>query len=469
MTMILPSAWVGYRQRAARPKALARALELRVSVTGLALLFVAAVVGIAGTIGPDARWLGALGRTIAHDGIPRGVPFAAAPSASWPNVPALAELVFSGLEGALGDRGLLLAQLVAVTFGLVVLSRDARSAGAGETGVAAALVVLVPAALLALVGIKAQLFSLALFPLLAALLRSEACRPSRRVWLLVPLLALWSNLHGAVLLGLAVALVCLGLHRLRRHPLESVLVGAAALLALCATPALERTPRYYLGVAGSEAAKRGYGLWAPLSPSSGFDLLLVAGAILLAVAFVRARPPAWELGAAVLLAGLTVHTARNGVWLLLFLAPRAATAVPARGRPRPAVALPVAFLLAGALVAGLVRGPLSIGARDTLIRKAISEARGSAILAESAPAEQIVAAGGRVWIANPLDAFRQDDQRAYIDWLQGKPSGDRLLERARVVVSSADSPSGRRLRGDHRFRLVARSGRYELFVRSPLG
>jgi hypothetical protein len=467
--MILPSTWGGYRQRASGPKALARVHELRVSATALALLFVAAVVGVAGTIGPDARWLGALGRTIAHHGIPRGVPFAAAHSAGWPNVPALGELVFSGLLGAFGDRGLLLAQLAAVTFGLVVASRDARSAGASDAGVAASIYVLVAAALLALVGIKAQLFSLALFPLLAALLRAETRAPSRRVWLLVPLVALWSNLHGAVLLGLAVALVHLGLHRLRRRPLESVLVGGAAVLALCATPALERTPRYYLGVAGSEAAKRGYGLWAPLSPTSGFDLLLAAGAVVLAVAFVRARPPVWELVAAALLAGLTVHTARNGVWLLLFLAPRAAVAVRARGRPRPALAGVAALLLAAALVAGLVRGPLSIGARSTLIRKAIAEARGGPILAESAPAEQIVAAGGRVWISNPLDAFHREDQSAYIDWLQGKPGGDRLLDRARVVVSSADSPSGRRLRHERRFRLVARSGRYELFVRSPLG
>jgi len=463
--MILPSTWGGYRQRASGPKALARVHELRVSATALALLFVAAVVGVMGTIGPDARWLGALGRMIAHDGIPRGVPFAGAPSASWPNVPALAELVFSGLLGAFGDRGLLLAQLVAVTFGLLVLSRDARSAGAGDAAVAASIYVLVPAALLALVGIKAQLFSLALFPLLAALLRAETRAPSRRIWLLVPLVALWSNLHGAVLLGLAVALVYLGLHRLRRRPLESVFVGAAATLALCATPALERTPRYYLGVAGSEAAKRGYGLWAPLSPTSGFDLLLAAGAVVLAVALTRARPPAWELVAAALLAGLTVHTARNGIWLLLFLAPRAAVAVRARGRPGPAVAGVAALLLAGALVAGLVRGPLSVGARAPLIQAAIAEARGGPILAESAPAEQIVAAGGRVWISNPLDAFDRADQGAYIDWLQGKAGGDRLLNRARVVVSSADSPSGRRLGRDPRFRIAATGASYRVFVR----
>ena len=462
--MIRSAASLGYRQLSARPKGRAgvRALDLR---TGLSILVVTAVVGVAGTIGPDARWLGALGRTIAHRGIPHGVPFAAAPSGSWPNVPVLAELVFSGLLGAFGDRGLLAAQLLAVTVGLVVLSRDARRAGAGDAGTAAAIVVLLPAALLALAGIKAQLFSLALFPLLALLLRAETRAPSRRVWLLVPLVALWSNLHGAVLVGLAVAGVYLAVERLRRRPLESLAAGAAAALALCATPALERTPRYYLGVAGSEAAKRGYGLWAPLSPSSGFDLLLVAGAVLLLVEFARARPPAWEIVAAVLLAGLTIHTARNGVWLVLFLVPRAAVAVGIRPRLHPAVAGTLALVFVGAVAAGVARGPLSIGADGDLIRQAIAEAHGGPILAESAPAEQIAAAGGRVWMTNPLDAFRRRDQGDYIDWLEGKPAGDRALGHVRVVLSSANSPSGRRLRRDRRFRVLAADGSYRVFVR----
>ena len=41
----------------------------------------------------------------------------------------LAELVFNGLEGALGDRGLMLAQLLAVGIAMAVLARDARGAG----------------------------------------------------------------------------------------------------------------------------------------------------------------------------------------------------------------------------------------------------------------------------------------------------------------------------------------------------
>jgi hypothetical protein len=376
----------------------------------------------------------------------------------------LAELGFHWLVGAFGDRGLLAAQIVAVAAGTALLARDARREGATDAAAAGAIVLLVPAGLLALAGIKAQLFSLVLLPLLVALLRAEARTPSRRVWLVVPLVALWSNLHGAALVGLAVALAYLALERLRRRPLESLGVAAAATIALCATPALERTPSYYAGVATSEAAERGYGLWAPLDPHSGFDVLLVAGAAILAAGFVRARPRLWEVAVAAALAGATVHTARNGIWLLLFLAPRAAAGARLRPRPRPALAAALALVLAAGAVAGFVRGPFAVGASDALIRQAIATARGEPILAEPASAEQVVAAGGRVWISNPLDAFRDSDQRAYLDWLQGRRGGDRLLRGARVVVVAVDSPGGRRLARDRRFRVLAASSGMRAFV-----
>jgi hypothetical protein len=381
-------------------------------------------------------------------------------------VPVLSELTFHGLQAAFGDRGLLAAQLVAITFGLAVVAWDARRAGATDAGTAAAVALLVPAGLLAFAGIKAQLFSLALFPLLVALLRVESRRPSRRIWLVVPLVALWSNLHGAVLVGLAVVVVYLAFDRMRFRAFESLGFGVAGVLALCATPALERTPRYYLGVATSEAAKRGYGLWAPLTWSSGFDLLLVAGAAMLLVAFVRTRPRLWEIAAAALLTAATVHTARNGIWLLLFLAPRAASAVAIRGRLRPLVAAVLTAALAIGVVLGFVRGPLGVGASERLIRQAIATAQAGPILAEPAAAEQIEEAGGRVWISNPLDAFRRADQRAYVDWLQGRRSGDRPLRQARVVVASTGSPGGRRLSRNHEFSVVAAEGSFRVFLRS---
>jgi hypothetical protein len=442
--------------------------ELNRPWTALAIGFVTATSALAATIGPDARWLVALGRLVTHSGgVPHGVPFAAAPSAAWANVPVLGELAFHAFDAAAGPRGLLAAQLVAVALAMAVVAGDARRAGAADGGVAIALAAIVPGALLALAGIKAQLFSLVLFPVLVALLRSESRRPSRRIWLLVPLLALWSNLHGAVLVGLAATGAYLVLERARRRPGESAGVAAAALLALCLTPALAHTPRYYQAVMSSEAARRGYGLWAPLSFRSGFDLALVVVALVLLVAFLRASPRMWELAFAAVLVALTVHAARDGIWLLLFVAAPAAKTLSLRIKPHLAVVHGVGLVFAVIAVAAIVRGPLETGASSSLIRDAIRVADGRPILADPAAAEQIAAAGGRVWISNPLEAFRRADQRLYLDWLQGRPSGDAVLDRAVVAVVSTRTPSGRRLSRDERFRVVRATSSYRLLARSP--
>ena len=463
-----PRAWPVASRRAVRDRLVPAIGELRRPWTALAVILVTATSAVAATIGPDARWLVALGRLVDHSGgIPRGVPFAAAPSGGWANVPVLGELAFHGLDAAAGPRGLLAAQLVAVALAMAVVAGDARRAGAVDGGVAIALAAIVPGAILALAGIKAQLFSLILFPVVVALLRSESRRPSRRIWLLVPLVGLWSNLHGAVLVGVAAVGSYLVLERARRRPGESAGIASLALLALCATPALAHTPRYYHAVMTSEAARRGFGLWAPLSLHSGFDLAFVAVALVLLVAFVRARPRLWELAFAALLAGLTVHAARDGVWLLLFLAAPAAKKLSLRLEPHVAVVHGVGLVLAVIAVLAIVRGPLETGASSSLIRKAIRVADGRPILADPAAAEQLAAAGGRVWISNPLEAFRRTDQSAYIDWLQGRPSGHAVLDRTVVAVVSTRSPSGRRLSHDERYGIVAASSSYRLLVRSP--
>src|SRR5947208_1748060 len=188
-----------------------------------------------------------------------------------------------GLTSAAGDRGLLAAQVVAVAAALAILAWDLRRAGADDLGGALVLLLVVLGALQALVVIRSQLFSVLFFPTLIALLRIEARKPSARVWLLLPLLALWSNLHGAVLIGLAVAAAYLVFERGRRQPFLGATVLGGSAFAICATPALQHTPDYYLGVLLNEAARRGVQLWAPLSPSSGFDLLLLATGVTLAM------------------------------------------------------------------------------------------------------------------------------------------------------------------------------------------
>ena len=433
----------------------------------LAVAVGTALAAVAGTIGADSRWLSALGRVIVdRDRIPDGVPYASAPSAGWHNVPVLAELILRWLTSAAGDRGLLAAQVVAVAVGLAVLAVGLRREGSDELGAALALLVVVVGALPALVIIRSQLFSLLLFPVLIVLLRAEARTPSARIWLLPFLLAVWSNLHGAVLVGLAISAAYLVLARARMEPLVAAGTLLASALAVCATPALEHTPDYYLGVLRNDAARRGIGLWAPLSLRSGFDLVLLAASIVLLVLALRARPALWELVALAALAVLTVRTARSGAWLLFFAAAPAARSLrlePGRKSPLAGPALLVAAALA---VFGLIRGPSAKDAGAGLLHKALLRAAGTPILAEALPAEQVALAGGRVWMSNPLDAFPHRDQRVYLDWLEGLPGGDSALRHApRVAIVIRNSDAEKRLRRSRDFERVAEDTDAALYVR----
>jgi hypothetical protein len=415
-----------------------------------------ATAALAGSLGADSRWLAALGRSIVEKGsIPDGVPYAAANSHDWPNTLAFSELIFYGLDHVGGERGLLLAQVVAVAVAFLVLGALLLRTGATDASAAMVLVVVAAGSLGAIAVVRVQLFSLLLFPVVLTLLHREARAPSRAVWLLVPLAALWSSLHGAVLVGVAVAGSYLILDRLRREPRTALAVLAASVLALALTPTLERTPGYYAGVFENEAARRAYGLWAPLGVG-GFDLLLIVAAAVLLVLAVRARPAPWELAALAGLAVLTVRSGRIGVWLLFVAAVPAARGLAVRFPLRPRLA--AVGLAATALLAaiGVADGPLPVGGSDGLIRQAIAESRGTPILADSVLAEQVALAGGRVWMANPLDAFERRDQRTYLDWLQGHPGGARALaESGRVVLVRKESDLGRHVARDRALRQVA--------------
>lgn len=397
---------------------------MRLGAPAVVVTLACAVVATVGIVGGDSRWLAALGRTIVDRGsIPHGVPYASAPSGDWPNVPVLAELLLHWLVAGLGDHGLLLAQVVAVGAALALLAVDMRRNGSDETAAAVVLAVIVVGASATLVVIRLQLFSLVLFPALVLLLRSQARSPSRWIWLVPVLLALWSNLHGAVLVGLVVAAIYLALSRLRRRPLESAGVLLASVVAVSATPALERTPAYYVGVLRNEAARQGEGLWAPLSIHSGFDVVLIATAVILVGLALRRRPALWELAALGALAYLTIRTARSGVWLLFFAGPLAAPSLHLSARmrrPWPAL-LAVAISLAAAYE--VATGPHSPDVSGRLVRETMRQAHGTAVLADDRFAEQLALAGGRIWMGNPLDAFPRRDQAVYLDWLEGRANG----------------------------------------------
>jgi hypothetical protein len=435
----------------------------------LAAAAAAAVSALFGTVAADARWLAALGRYIVdHGSIPGFVPYAAAPSSGWHDAPALGQIVFHGLEALGGDRALLVVQVLVVAAAFALIGHDTTASGAPGGASLLVSLLLIPAAFVSLPLVRVQVFSLLLFPLLALLLRSEARRPSRRIWLVPPLLALWANLHGAVLVGLGVTVIYFVVDRLRRQPWTALAGCALSVVAVFATPSLWDTGSYYAGVLGNEAARRGVGQWAPLSPGSGLDLTFLVCAVLLALLAYRGRPTAWEVVALVALAVLAGRTARGGVWFAFLAAAPAARGLRRQRAPRPQVAAPLLLVLAAIAVIGLVRGPHASGADRPLLRRALDRAAGTPILATELLGEQVALAGGRVWLGNPIDAFRRRDQRVYLDWLEGDRAGDVALSHApRVVLVGPNSRPERRLRRDRRFRVLARDANAVLYVRMP--
>ena len=112
-------------------------------------------------------------------------------------------------------------------------------------------------------------------------------------------------------------------------------------LSLLATSAGLGTPAYYLGVLGNEAAVRGSDLWAAPDLGNPLDLAMLAAAAVLLGMCVRRGLPLWEWLATAGLVVAMLMTARNGVWLVLFVAPAAAglrragaVAEPPAPRPR---------------------------------------------------------------------------------------------------------------------------------------
>jgi hypothetical protein len=77
------------------------------------------------------------------------------------------------------------------------------------------------------------------------------------------------------------------------------------------------------------------------------------------------------------------------------------------------------------------------------------------VLAETIPAEEVELAGGRIWVADPIDAFRTRDQRTYLDWLRGRPGGREAVAHASLVLVVDGSAAARAAARDPRLARVA--------------
>ena len=347
------------------------------------------------------------GRDIVQHGLPQTDRLMAfTHGRSWQDQQWLAHLLSYGLYSlgglplvALVDTACLLAAL-----GIAMLA--ARALGGSATWIAAVaspvMLLLVPSTA------RAQTFAMPLFAVLIWLLARDVRTPDRRIWLIVPMLVLWANLHGSVLLASALVLLrcAVGIGfavrarsaRDLRRPLG---LAAVAVLAPFASPYGPKLISYYSGTATNGAFHKMVTEWAGTTLRAWPAFFLFA-----AVAVVAMLRPEIRLGlfdklclGALVLAGL--DTTRNIVWLPIaatVLLPRALTEwspqTPTRSRLRPLLML---VALAGAIGIGV----LAAGVTTSKLLHPWPHAEGAAIAQAAA--------------ADPT--LRVVTQESYADWL----------------------------------------------------
>jgi hypothetical protein len=172
--------------------------------------------------------------------------------------------------------------------------------------------------------IRPQTGSFLLFVLLLAVLMDRKRRPGA-MWLAVPIMALWANVHG----GFAIGLVLIGAFVLEAgiefsfSDLTSlvVLLGLA-ILATCLNP-YGWTIYQYAATLTARAAGRGIEEWLPptLASAAGWVLLLWVSGLAAAAWVGRRKPGLLQVCLVVCFVPLACRSVRMVPWVLLATAP----------------------------------------------------------------------------------------------------------------------------------------------------
>jgi hypothetical protein len=309
------------------------------------------------------------GRLIAHDGIPHHDTLTALTlGRTWIDQQWLAHLALYGLWALGGVRAALFATVVLYSLAFAVAAVGARRRGATDRSVAIAVAVCF------FVGIsntllRAQVPAYVLFALVLALLLSDAARPSRRVYLVLPLLALWANVHGSVLLGATLVaaygatVAVTGL--LQRRPDERRLFRAAILIVapwacVLISPYGLALPGYYQRVLDNPTLAHSVTEWGPstLRGQPFFFAALVGAAVLAVLARRRLTP--FALVALAISGVFGLLAIRNIVWFAFVAAAVAPAALDAVWAPTDTRRRFRFNLILGVTTVGLLIGAVAV-------------------------------------------------------------------------------------------------------------
>lgn len=270
-------------------------------------------------------WMALLsGRVVAQHGLPSHETITIwAHGRDWIDQQWLAQIALYGLDRLGGLQLVLLVHAALVTAGLAAAAVLARQlGGSARSATWVALPVLVafwPGAAV----MRPQSFAYVLFVAVLWLLLDDLNAPSRRVYLVLPLLVLWANLHGSVIVGSALAsgygLVELGetLWKRRTAEVRSIVLLAAPWLCMLASPYAPHLPRYYHEIFSSSFGSY-VTEWAPTTLTllhAPVYLLALGGLWLLGRT--RGTASLFEKLAFVGVSLLAFDAVRNMVWLAL--------------------------------------------------------------------------------------------------------------------------------------------------------
>jgi hypothetical protein len=199
---------------------------------------------------------------------------------TWVDQQWLGQLALYGIQ-SLG--GLLLlagvhAALVSGTFAASIAV--ARRRGGSSRSVLYLVPLVLPLLAVSMWQVRTQSFAFPLFVAVVALLGRDARRPSARVYLVLPLLCIWGNVHGSVLLGAGLTLVR-GLDLVvAGRRLRGSFLALAGPLCLFASPYGFQLVGYYRSTLFNPAFHALVNEWQPttLSAVTASFFILLAGA-----------------------------------------------------------------------------------------------------------------------------------------------------------------------------------------------
>jgi hypothetical protein len=261
-------------------------------------LFLAALLGLgAADMFPDTWFDLAGGREIVQHGFHQTNVWTRWGSHEWVDQQWAAHVAFYGVWQLAGAAGVVLLNITLIGSGLAFCMRAALRRGGSPVWLLTVLLAVLFTNGAGFVFARSQSFSILCFGIFLWLLSRDDGRLDRAVFLVIPLIAVWTNLHAAVMLGPAIcgvyalsSLMQPGPRAGSRLPRALLLVGGACLACL-ATPVLTGLPWYLQQTLSNPDFRHYLEEWQPtnLTVSPFFVLCAFAALVLTVVAPINRR------------------------------------------------------------------------------------------------------------------------------------------------------------------------------------